>query len=87
MPNNCLKNLYFALVYPHLLFGIELYMNTFKSYFERLSVLNNKFLRILQREKIETPVKSLYANYNILPTINLLFRSQLNISIRPLRLS
>jgi hypothetical protein len=76
MPNNCLKNLYFALVYPHLLFGIELYMNTFKSYFERLSVLNNKFLRILQREKIETPVKSLYANYNILP-INLLFRSQL----------
>jgi hypothetical protein len=76
MPNPCLKNLYFALVYPHLLYGVELYMNSFKVYFERLSILNNKLLRILQREKMETPVKSLYANYNILP-INLIFKSQL----------
>jgi len=36
IPNNCLKNLYFALVYPHLLYGVEFYMNSFKSYFWRL---------------------------------------------------
>ena len=66
MPNDFLKNLYLALVYPHLLYGVELYLNTFKSYFERLFALNKKLLRILQRENIETPVK-LYAAYNILP--------------------
>lgn len=75
MPNNCLKNLYFALVYPHLLYGVELYMNTCKIHYARLSVLNNKLLRILQCVPIETPIRKLYLSYNILQ-IHMLFRSQ-----------
>ena len=50
-------------------------MNTFKSHYARLSVFN-KFLRILQRANIETPIAMLYSSYNILP-IHLLFRSQM----------
>ena len=73
MPKDCLRNLYFALVYPHLLYGIELYANTCKSFLIKLSMLNNKLLRILQFAKIEAPVLSLYATYNILP-LNLLFQ-------------
>ena len=61
-----------------MLYGVELYMNTgtCKSHYARLSVLNNKLLRILQRAKIETPNTMLYSFYNILP-IHLLFRSQM----------
>lgn len=76
MPRNCLKNLYFSLVYPHLLFGIELYANTFKSYLTRLVTLNNKLLRILQHAQNDVPVLSLYVAYNTL-TITLLFKRQL----------
>lgn len=76
MPKDCLRNLYFALVYPHLLYGIELYANTCKSFLTKLLTLNNKLLRILQFAKIEAPVLSLYASFNILP-LNLLFQRQL----------
>ena len=76
MLDACLKNLYFALVYPHVLFGIELYANTYKSHLERLLVLNNKLLRIMQRAVIFAPVVSLYVKYNTLP-IDLLFKRQL----------
>ena len=73
MPKDCRLNLYFALVYPHLLYGIKLYANTCKSFPTKPSTLNNKLLRILQFAKNEVPVLYLYANFNILP-INLLFQ-------------
>ena len=38
----------FAFVYPHLIYGIELYGNTCPSYLDKLGKLNNKLLRILQ---------------------------------------
>ena len=60
----------------HMLYGIELYANTCKSFLTKLSTLNNKLLRVLQFAKIELPVLSLYCNFNILP-IYLLFQRQL----------
>ena len=59
MPNDCLKNVYYALVYPHLLYGIELYANTNKCNLDKLIILNNKILRILQRKSLHTNVISL----------------------------
>ena len=58
--------LYFAFVYPHLLYGIEIYGNTRKSYISKLEILNNKILRILQNKSIRTPVIELYKSYNTL---------------------
>jgi len=61
-----LKMLYFAFVYPHPLYGIEIYDNTSKSHISKLEILNNKILRILQNKSIHTPVIELYKSYDTL---------------------
>ena len=61
------KNLYYALVYPHLIYGIEIYANTAKCNIDKLNVLNNKILRILQCKWLDSNVFALYSNYNTLP--------------------
>jgi len=65
LPDKCLKSIYFALVYPHLLHGIEVYANT--RHLSKLMILNNKILRILQNKPYRSPVKDLYTAYNTLP--------------------
>jgi len=59
--------IYFSFIYPHLLYGIEVYANTNKAALKRLTVLNNKILRILQQQKIRVYTVELYKNYNTLP--------------------
>ena len=58
LPNDCIKQIYYALVHPHLLYGIEVYENTFNSYIDPLLKLNNKILRILQKSSRLTPINS-----------------------------
>jgi hypothetical protein len=53
-----LKMIYFAFVYPQVLYGIEVYANTCKSYLKKLAVLNNKLLRIVQNRRIKTRVEN-----------------------------
>ena len=48
LPKKILKELYFATVYPHLLYGHEIYANVNRTNSSDLIVLNNKLLRILQ---------------------------------------
>jgi len=59
--------LYFAFVYPLLLYGIAVYANTCKSHLDKLMVLNNKILRIAQGRSIRTRTVNLYMEYNTLP--------------------
>jgi len=66
MPSSCLKNLYYATVYPHIQYGIELYANTYATYLHDLEILNNRVLRILQFKPMEYNVSKLYENYNTL---------------------
>jgi len=61
-----LKRLYFAFVYPHLLYGIEIYGNTCKSHITKLEILNDKILRTLQNKSIRIPVTELYKSYDTL---------------------
>ena len=75
MPPYCLKNLYYSTVYPKLLYGIELYANTCKSYLNDVMILNNKVLRVLQCKQLNTNTIELYTNFKSLP-INLLFLHQ-----------
>jgi len=60
--------MYFAFVYSHLCYGIEIYGNrpTYHSYLNKLIILNNKILRILQNKFYRTYVTEFYENYNIL---------------------
>ena len=60
LPMVILKNIYFAFVYPHILYGIEIYGNTSNVH------LNNKLLRILQNKPNKFPVKDLYLNFHTL---------------------
>ena len=66
LPRSCLRKLYYALVHPHILYGIEIYANTSDSLLDKLYKLNNKILRILQFGKKETHVCDMYNVYNTL---------------------
>ena len=48
MPPSIMKKIYFALIHPHIIYGIELYANTHEKYLDPLVELNNKILRIAQ---------------------------------------
>ena len=62
-----MKDIYYAFVHPHILYGIEIYANTKPSYLDKLIKLNNKLLRILQHKPITTPLSQLYKSYDTLP--------------------
>jgi len=70
LPNTVLRNIYFAFIYPHLIYGIELYCNTFHTYLDKLLKLNNE-LQILQGQNKCRYVKELYIHYNTLPVLQL----------------
>lgn len=76
IPTKILKNIYYAFVYPHLLYAIEVYSNTCPSYLDKLSKLNNKLLRILQNKPLRTSVFDLYLGFNTMP-VTLLHEQQL----------
>ena len=67
LPVVCLRQLYFALVYPHLLYGLEIYGNTSALVLDPRLKVNNKILRILQNQSVRTPLGHLYSNFNTLP--------------------
>ena len=65
------KLIYFAFVHSLLNYGIEIYGNTYSSHLNKLFVLNNKILRILQHSSYDSPIIYLYSNYNTLSLPNL----------------
>jgi len=71
VPAVCLKKLYFAFIYPHILYGIEVYGTASLAALDKLYKLNNKILRILLKRKMDSPVKDLYVCYNTLPVYSL----------------
>ena len=66
LPITCLKNLYYATVYPHIQYSIELYSNTNKTYLHDLVILNNKMLRILQFMPNTCHISDLFERFNTL---------------------
>ena len=73
IPLHTIKSLYYSTVYPKILYGIEIYANTYPTHLNSLIVLNNKILRIAQSKPLHTPILSLYREFNTLP-IDLLFK-------------
>jgi len=76
LPPSILKILYFAMIYPKLLYGIEIYANTYACNLHNLLILNNRILRILQHQNYRTLIPDLYAAYNTLP-VDKLFKFQM----------
>src|SRR3989442_3404967 len=71
LPLPCLKMIYFSLVYTNILYGIEIYANTYNTYLNRLTLLNNKLIRILFNKNRQTHIRDLYQFIESLPIINL----------------
>ena len=55
--------IYYAFVHLHLIYGIEIYGNTYTKYINKLIIRNNEILRILQHAPLDTPVSQLYATF------------------------
>jgi len=60
------KMVYFAFVHSHLIYGIEIYENTYKNHLSKL-MINNKILRLLQKAPINTRITQLCTNFNTMP--------------------
>ena len=75
LPLPVLRMLYFALIYPRILYGVELYANTYPNHLHALSVLNNRLLRIIQHRDIRANTLEMYSSFNTLP-IDKLFKYQ-----------
>jgi len=71
LPNEVKKMIYFALIHSHLNYGVEIYGNCCQTYINKLMVLNNEILRILQNAPRDTKVVHLYNNFNTLTLPNL----------------
>ena len=54
-------------VHSHLVYGIEIYANTHMKNINKLVILNNKILRILQNVSRDTHTVELYCKFNALP--------------------
>ena len=65
--------IYFALVYPIILYGIEVYASTSSSNLNKIRVINNQLLRIALKADRRTPVCSLYISFRSLRLINYIF--------------
>jgi len=76
LPLNTLKMLYYALIYPKILYGVELYANTYLTHLHDLMILNNRLLRIIQHKNLATSTIILYSSFNTLP-IDKLFKFQI----------
>lgn len=80
LPYACLRTMYFAFVHPHIQYCIEIYGNACGVYLKKLSVLNNKLIRILFSKNIFTRIPVLYNVVDALP-IEELYEMQLLVVI------
>src|ERR1700743_478054 len=67
VPKECLYKLYYAFVFPHINYAVEIYANCSNSILDKLNKLNNKLLRILYDKNYDTPNVELYRTFDILP--------------------
>ena len=63
LPKNILKLLYYSIIHSKILYGIEVYANTYLTYLHDVIILNNRLLRIMQNKKRDTK----HNNFNTLP--------------------
>ncbi len=76
LPDQCRSMIYYSFVHSNLLYGIEVYGNTYYKNLSRLCLLNNKLIRILFDRSKDTHVSNLYNDLGTLP-INLLHEYKL----------
>ena len=69
-PKEILLQLYHALIYPHLLYAIPIWGSTYKSYLHKISILQNKAVKINTQTKWNSSANSSYSNLKVLKLKN-----------------
>ena len=64
-PTSSLVHLYYAIIHPHLLFGLPVWGSTFSSYLSKLQILQNRAIRIITNSDIRA-LTSLFNKLGIL---------------------
>jgi len=64
--NNILRNLYFALIYPHLTYGINAWGLSNKSNLKVLKTQQKKIIRIISKADFNAPSLNLFKDLKIL---------------------
>jgi len=67
IPDFILKMLYFSMVHSKIIYGIEIYANTYPTYLHDLMILDNRLLRITQKKSRYSHVADLYKSFKTLP--------------------
>ena len=68
LPTRTLITLYYALIFPHLMYGIIIWGSINSSYLTSLQTLQNKAIRAIAKLKSKDRVTPIYKQYNLLKT-------------------
>ena len=68
LPTRTLITLYYALIFPHLMYGIIIWGSTYSSYLTSLQTLQNKAIRAIAKLKSKDRITPIYKQYNLLIT-------------------
>lgn len=63
---NTLKQLYYSLIYPHLIYGLIIWGNTYKTNTKALTILQKKALRIMTFSKFDEHTNPIFIHLSIL---------------------
>ena len=65
-PKKILLQLYHALIYPHFLYTIPIWGSTYKSYLHKISIFQNKPVRIVTQTKWNSKANPSFTNLKVL---------------------
>ena len=68
LPTRTLITLHYALIFPHLMYGIIIWASTYSSYLTSLQTLQHKAIRAIAKLKSKDRVIPIYKQYNLLKT-------------------
>ena len=68
LPTRTSLTLYYALIFPHLMYGIITWGSTYNSYLTSLQTLQNKPIKAIEKLKSKDRVTPIYKQYNLLKT-------------------
>ena len=66
VPMHALKNIYYTLVYPHLIYGIVLWGNTFETHLKKLVISQKKIVRSMLGAEYTDHTHPLFLQLNLL---------------------
>lgn len=62
IPKMVLRTLYFAFMYPHIIYCIVIWGAANSQYLKKLEIINNRAIRFITNSKYNTPINSMYTD-------------------------